>query len=464
MTLKSLIRKQKPLTVSLISFLLMLSIVIVIGLIGGRHIISYLQTQLVEHGIAHNEEVINGMRPLLERSLEDGVEPAKVVAGFQQFAEHAQPFGVRLFLLDLTRGRVLADSRQPRAMPYPVQQLTTTPIYRFDGSVIKTAEKWNGTVWRKTASGAIELLTLHPLQTPSSVTAHWALGVSSDLSELLLFMDELHLHLDIVLLITYGLIGLLGFMVLRWVGRRYESGLEQQVAARTRDLEAAHRKLLDQTRLATIGQTASVLAHEMRNPMASIKLALSSVSRNQELPQREKQRLDLVLGEVDRLENLLSETLEYVRPIVRDEQPCSLDELLDRVLELEQPMLKEKKLLLKRESCPDCPKIWLDSRKMQQVLLNVLKNAREASVEGGTVGLTLYHQENCLRLRVTNQGSPLSAEVKAQAFEFFFTTKARGTGLGLGLVKRVVEEHGGTVELHGDDHGQTQIELCLPID
>ncbi len=464
MTWKSLIQQQKPLTVSLVSFMLMLVIVVIIGLVGGRHIIDYLQERLIEHGIDHNEEVIMGMHPLLEHSLQDGASVEAVITDFQRFIDHAEPFGVRLFLVDLSQGRVVADSLKIRQLPYPVQDLVVTPVRRFDGSLIKDVTHWDGTAWRRTSSGAIELLTLHPLRMPESARQHWALGVSSDLTELLALMDELHLHLDMVLLITYGLIGLLGFLVLRWIGRRYESGLEQQVAKRTRELEKAHAEILEQARLATIGQTASVLAHEMRNPLASIKLALSGVSRSANLQDRERQRMALVLGEVDRLENMLHENLEYVRPVVRDEQPVHLDELLDKVLTLEEPLMEAASLTLVRHRCAACPAVHLDSRKMQQVLLNLLKNAREASPVDGKIAVTLKKTGDSLVLLISNQGEPLSPKIREQAFDLFFTTKARGTGLGLGLVRRVVEEHGGSVELLGEDDGTTTVQVILPMD
>ena len=458
MSLKAFIRRQKPLTISLISFLLMLAIVVTIGLAGGNHIIRYLQVQLMEHGIMHNEEVIDGMLPLLERALEDGRPEARVVQDFQSFIEHSEPFGVRLFLIDRRNDLVIADSAAREGLPYPVDRLLGTPAHQLDGSPIADLGQWLGAAWRLTPDNSIELLSLRAIGVDG---VSWTLGVSSDLSELLSFMDELHLHLDTVLLITYGLIGLLGFGVLRWVGRRYESSLEEQVIERTDELEAVHRKLLEQARLATIGQTASVLAHEMRNPLASMKLALSGVGRSKCLSERERQRVELVLGEVDRLETLLSETLEYVRPVEKDPQPVSLDELLDQVLELEAPLLHQRAIELERKRCQACPALRLDSHKMKQVLLNLVKNAREASPDGGRIEIALSADGQGIRLQVHNQGPPPDPEVLEHAFDFFYTTKARGTGLGLGLVKRVVEEHGGTVELQGMENGVTVV-IRLP--
>ncbi len=462
MFLKNLVRKQKPFTVSLVSFLLMLAVVVIIGLVGGRHIIEYLQGQLVEHGVSHNQEVIAEMQPLLEHSFQDGVAAAVIAANFQEFIEHAEPFGVRLFLIDRSKGEIIADSSRREKLPYPLSRLVDGPVQQLDGRLVHDLSEWRGTGWRNSGPGAIELLSLQPLSLPEHSQQQWTLGVSSDLSELLALMDELHLHLDLVLLITYGLIGLLGFLVLRWVGRRYESSLEQQVEARSRELEQAQERLLDQARLAAIGQTASVLAHEMRNPLASIKLALSAVRRSEGFSSREIHRLELVAGEVDRLEGMLGQTLEYVRPIVRGKQPVMLDALLDKVLALEEALLAEKNLRLVRNRCLQCPALRLDSEKMQQVLLNLLKNAREASPQGGEIRVSLEADGEMLVLAISNQGNELAQEVQDHAFDFFFTTKARGTGLGLGLVKRVIEEHGGSVELRCES-GKIVVRVFLPV-
>ncbi|BAO44374.1 sensor histidine kinase [Thiolapillus brandeum] len=459
MGIKKFIRDQKPLTISLISFLLMLAIVITVGLTGGNHIIRYLQVQLMEHGIMHNEDVIKGLRPLLERALQDGKPINRVISDFQSFIDHAEPFGVRLFLIDRKRNLVIADSATAKKLPFPVNRLLGAPARQLDGTPISDLGHWRGAAWRVNKAGNIELLSLRNIDTDGPA---WTLGVSSDLSELLSFMDELHFHLDTVLLITYGIIGLLGFMMLRWVGRRYESGLEEQVVQRTNELESVHQKLLEHARLATIGQTASVMAHEMRNPLASMKLALSSVSRSRTLSDRERQRVDLVVGEVDRLEAMLSDTLEYVQPIEKDETPVLLDDLLDQVLELEQPLMNECGIRLERQRCHRCSPLHLDSNKMRQVLLNLVKNAREATPDNGMISIGLQQVSQGLLLKIHNQGEPASREVLEQAFDFFFTTKARGTGLGLGLVKRVVEAHGGSVALHSDDTGVTA-EVRLPL-
>ncbi len=461
MSLRTFIRRQQPLTVSLVSFLLMVAVVTSIGLLGGNHLVRYLERQLVEHGLEHNREVLERLRPLLEEPLFRGESDERVLERFRAFSDRAEPFGVRLFLFDAESGRVLADSRRPSA-PYPLARLLETPLHGLDGKPVADPARWVGPAWRLLPDGRVRLLLVEPV---SGGTGQWRLGVSSDFGRLLEFMEELHLHLDGVLLLTYGLIGLVGFLVLRRVGRSYEASLEAQVRRRTEALEAAHRRLLDQARLAAIGQTASVLAHEMRNPLASMKLALSGLARGASLEARERQRLELVLGEVDRLDRLLHDTLDYVRPVVPDETPVSLDLLLDQVLELEAPLVEQAGLRLRRERCDSCCELKLDRAKMRQVLLNLLRNAREASPQGGEITVRLEPADGGMRLEIANPGGPLPAEVRERAFDFFFTTRARGTGLGLGLVKRVVEEHGGRVGLDGEkERVVLRLELPCPED
>ena len=291
----------------------------------------------------------------------------------------------------------------------------------------------------------------------------WVLGVASDQHKLNDFLGELHWHLDGVLLVTYLLIGLLGVLALRSIGRAYERKLESQVRERTRALDAAHKEVLAKTRLATIGQTAAVLAHEMRNPLASIKLTFSGLQNRDDMPERTRRRLGLVLGEVDRLDALLSQTLEFARPVQVTPRPVLLDQVLTQVIEQQQPLIDKQKLRVRREVCADCMTVRLDEDKMVQALLNLLKNAIEASPEGAEIDIGVVRANDDVVLQIVNGGEPLAAETIRQAFDPFFTTKPHGSGLGLGMVKRVVEAHGGQVSLDSAPEFGTRVTVRLPM-
>jgi signal transduction histidine kinase len=308
------------------------------------------------------------------------------------------------------------------------------------------------------------LIWLEKIDGEESPSNQWLLGVASDQHKLNDFLGELHWHLDGILLVTYMMIGFLGLFAMRGIGRAYERKLEAQVQERTLALKVAHDDVLEKTRLATIGQTASVLAHEMRNPLASIKLALSGMSGQENLSDRTQRRVELVTGEVDRLDALLSQTLDYVRPVILSTRPVLLDDLISKVEEQQQPLFTEHGITLRRQLCAECAAIRLDEDKMHQVLLNLLKNAVEASPEGGEIGLRLLSDNvNHVVIEITNGGEPIDAETADRAFDPFFTTKPRGSGLGLGLVKRIIEEHGGKVTIDGNPSGGTRVRVYLPM-
>jgi len=275
-------------------------------------------------------------------------------------------------------------------------------------------------------------------------------------------MGELRWSLDAVLLLTFILITILGFYAMRIIGRTYERRLESLVQERTQALKAAHDDVLHKTKLATIGQTAAVLTHEMRNPLASIKLALSDLRDLITIEDREYRRLDLVLGEVNRLDSLLSETLDYVRPVNLSVKPVDLDRLFTQVLKQQEPLMDEKRLQLKYDGCSECTAMRVDEAQIHQVMLNLIKNAIEGSPQGGKIGASVRREGNGLIIEVTNEGEAMDEEAQQRAFEPFFTTKPKGTGLGLGLVKRVVEEHGGSVTLVSKVGIGTQLTLHFP--
>lgn len=451
-----------PTIVSWLSFVIMGLVVVGIGLTGTAYVVGYLHERLTAHGVDHNREIAESLRPVLA-ALISRPEPVSHTDLQQAVAAYGM-FGYRLFVLDRQQQRLVADSQGEGHLP---ADLNTS--WLSDIAAIATTDyelqAGEGPALALAEDGHPMLIWIAGMQEVGTPDGRWFLGVASDQRNLTEFLGDLHWHLDGIMLMTYVLIAFLGYFAMRAVGRVYERNLEAEVRERTLDLKAAHQEVLTNTRLATIGQTASVLAHEMRNPLASIKLALSAMSRQEDVPERTGRRIDLVLGEVDRLDALLSETLDFVRPVKLSAQPIVLDQLISQVIQWQRPLLDGRSITLHREVCADCTAIRLDEHKMHQVLLNLLKNAIEASLEGGEIRLKLFQDENqSVVLEIANGGEVLGAEILERAFEPFYTTKPRGSGLGLGLVKRIVEEHGGSITLSSDPSLGTCVTVTLPID
>ena len=448
----------KPSTVSWLSFVLLGLIVVGIGLSGTAHVVNYLQERLIAHGIEHNRDIASALLPKLESSFRGG---SKDVAGIlSHVIEEYKAFGFRIFVLDRNNQAVIVDSGMPLISPLSIEQSWLAHASSLDGSKSVLSQE-NGALRAFDNDRHPMLIWLQEIKMLQP--DRWVLGIAKDQKTLTDLLGELHWHLDAVMLLTYVLITLLGYYAMRSIGRAYERRLESQIRDRTQALEAAHEEVLLKTRLATIGQTASVLTHEMRNPLASIKLALSGLKGSGTLEEREHRRVDLVLGEVDRLDGLLSETLDYVRPVKLSAKPVDMDRLLSKVFQQQEPLLEEKGIRLKQVGCTDCTAIRIDQAQIHQVLLNLVKNAIEASPQGGEISTSMRREGNELVFEITNGGEPLSKEVLQRAFEPFFTTKPKGTGLGLGLVKRVVDEHGGTVAMTSNAGIGTRLTLTFPL-
>lgn len=448
----------KPSTVSWLSFVLMGLIVGGVGLSGTAHVVNYLETRLTAHYMEHNREIASSLLSKIESSFNDETDN---VSGplLYAFADY-RSFGYRIFVLDRNNQTIIIDSNIVHTSPRPIKESWLASAAAIDGSEISLMQMV-GAVRALDEDRHPTLIWLQEMEIPEP--GRMVLGVGKDQHTLMDFMGDLHWNLDSVLLLTYLLIALLGYYSMRGIGRIYERRLELRIQERTKELDAAHKEVLNKTRLATIGQTASVLTHEMRNPLASIKLALSSLKGSIHFEDREIRRMDLVLGEVDRLESLLSKTLDYARPVTLSDCPVDLDRLLIEVIGQQEPLMEEKGISIKHEGCSGCALMHVDQAQMYQVLLNLIKNAIEATPPGGEISSSLRYVGDDLILEISNAGEPPGEQVLKRAFEPFFTTKPKGTGLGLGLVKRVVEEHGGTVALTAGTETGTRLTLTFPL-
>lgn len=439
-----------------VSFLLVALLATGAGWLAERQVASLTNDQLRQYGIDHNREIARRTHAALLKLLAQGLPRETVLDRFRERTRVAGAFGYAVFLIDVAADRVVAHSEYLFKDNYPRPADLFRAAAGLNGGAPPAAD-WQGPLRATDPKGAPVLLYLLP------VDPHWTVGVESGEHPLRDFERRLGDRLMFLLAATAGGIALLGFLAVRGVGRVYERALEREVRDRTSRLAAAQTEVVRQARLAAIGETAAMLTHEMRNPLASIKLGLSALTSTPGLDERRRRRMDIVLEQVDRLDALLAGTLDAVRPVRLSAEPVSLDALLDYALELLEPQIAGNGLQLKRHTCPDCPALRLDARLITQALINVLKNAIEASPPAGVIRVGLKREGACLTLTVANGGRPIPEAVLARVFEPFVSGKTMGTGLGLPMVKRVVEEHGGSVRLSSGPDSGTRCRLSLPL-
>ncbi|OOZ36157.1 sensor histidine kinase [Solemya velesiana gill symbiont] len=223
-------------------------------------------------------------------------------------------------------------------------------------------------------------------------------------------------------------------------------------------------KLVEHGRLAAVGEFASGITHEIRNPLSTITMALDYL-RNSELHGSAAKRANLAHQEAIRVERLLEEILLYAKPMTLELQPLDLRGLLSEFLELdtEPAALGQQKSMLYADE--KTYTIQADADRLKQVILNLARNASDAAPDGSEISWRLSDdpETRTVRLQITNGGEAIPSEQLARLFDPFFTTKPHGTGLGLGIVKKIVEAHGGEIKIESDSTTGTTVTLQIPM-
>jgi two-component system nitrogen regulation sensor histidine kinase GlnL len=242
-----------------------------------------------------------------------------------------------------------------------------------------------------------------------------------------------------------------------------------------RDLSSV-RELEEQVRrserLAGLGVLAAGLAHEVRNPLVGVRAAAQLLAKEPAFPPALHEFTDVIIREVDRLNRLVDELLALAgtRPVRR--RPCNVNQVVEEALRLQGPALQGGAVAVLRRYDPAIPALEADPDRLLQVFLNLLRNAVEAMAGSpGTIAVATRFERvapqcggrSAAVVEVEDRGPGMPPEVQAKLFTPFFTTKAKGTGLGLPLSLRIVEEHEGALELASRPGHGTTARVLLPL-
>lgn len=242
--------------------------------------------------------------------------------------------------------------------------------------------------------------------------------------------------------------------------------LEDLVEQRTGELLAARDELARKEKLAAVGRFASQITHEIRNPLATIRLALEYIEKQPSITDNVQKRAALAAGESSRLEQLLTEVLHYARPQQLHPEPLELGAFLeDFVLTYES--LAAGKQLGFRIAAPEPPNaqifVLADGNKLTQVCLNLATNACEAAPHNGEVSWTLERDATTARISVYNKGDFIPAAKLHAITEAFVSGRPGGFGLGLAIVRSIVESHHGRLDIESSAENGTRISVILPL-
>jgi PAS domain S-box-containing protein len=239
------------------------------------------------------------------------------------------------------------------------------------------------------------------------------------------------------------------------------AGLYEDLRRSYAELARAQEQLIRQERLAALGQLAAVVAHEVRNPLGVIFNSLGTLRRIVQPAGDARMLFDIVGEEADRLNRIVGDLLDFARPST----PRLVPERLERVLdEAVATVLAEDgggRIRVERR-VEDLPPVPMDARLMRQALLNVLSNAVQSMPDGGTLALHARTDGDAAVVEIRDTGAGIPEEVRHRIFEPFFTTRPTGTGLGLAVVRRILDDHRASVEVESDETG-TCFLLRLPL-
>lgn len=227
------------------------------------------------------------------------------------------------------------------------------------------------------------------------------------------------------------------------------------------------QRMLEAERMAYIGQITTSLSHEIRNPLSAVKMNLQILNKNNRLQGNDQRRVEISAREVIRLERILTELLDFAKPLQFEFKPCDVNQILLSCGELLDIKFQEKELSTFFSLSPQIPKLMADEEKLEQVFINLLLNTVDACQKKGELSVTSLYKhtddsEDLVEVIVEDDGSGIPKEYMSDIFNPFFTTKGKGTGIGLSNVKRIVEAHKGWINAKNRSPHGASFHIYLP--
>jgi signal transduction histidine kinase len=237
----------------------------------------------------------------------------------------------------------------------------------------------------------------------------------------------------------------------------------EQLAEANRSLRAAEEAVRRSDRLAALGQLSAGLAHELRNPLSTIRASAEmlarSVARENEVA---REVAGFISSEVDRTNSLVTRFLEFARPLTLRAAPADLAQVLDHAAALLEREAGSRVTVYKNYS-PDIPPLPLDAELMERVFYNLLLNAAQATAPGGAVTLKTRLADAMAEVSVIDRGAGIDPKLRDAIFNPFVTTKPEGVGLGLAIVSKIVDVHGGKITVESEPGKGSVFRVYLPL-
>ncbi|MBI2027831.1 MAG: PAS domain-containing protein [Deltaproteobacteria bacterium] len=227
-------------------------------------------------------------------------------------------------------------------------------------------------------------------------------------------------------------------------------------------IKCLEEKIRMSDKLAAVGKLAAGIAHEIRNPLASVSGSLQLLKKSAHVDEDDKKLMNIMLKETERLNTLITELLAFVRPAEIRPTRIKIKEFIEEMFSaFRQHPLYQKKIQLHHEGKEDVF-FYIDGEKFKQILWNILINSAQAIEDEGDIFIEWEDKDSVQLLTIRDTGGGINTEIKEKIFDPFFTTKEGGTGLGLATTYKIIEAHGGDIAVESESGKGTSFILSLP--
>jgi signal transduction histidine kinase len=243
--------------------------------------------------------------------------------------------------------------------------------------------------------------------------------------------------------------------------------MSEQLYLTKKRMEEAGKKLIHAEKLASIGRLSASIAHEIRNPLTSVKLNVQKISESECWGEIEKGHLEITQEGIEQIENFIKELLNFTRVSDLNFDEFPMEQIIDSSVKMVADSLELKNIRVKKDYQKHLPPVFVDGDKIRLVIVNILRNAYEELDEGGEIriNLSLHEEEEDkqIRIEISDNGRGISETEWENIFEPFYTTKSDGVGLGLANAQKIVEQHNGSIEILKREGKGACFEIFIPL-
>jgi PAS domain S-box-containing protein len=229
-------------------------------------------------------------------------------------------------------------------------------------------------------------------------------------------------------------------------------------------LKKAEERLILAERLSSLGELTAGVAHELRNPLAGIKINTQILSRKKDLPEMEKKLLKSTEEGIEKIQKIVDDMLHFAKPKASHFKEEEINEVVEQSLAILQAKLKRANIISVFEQGEELPQVRIDSHQIQQVLINLMLNSIQAMEKGGTLTIRTFSENgNDVGIEVRDTGVGIPRPHLKKIFDPFFTTKSEGTGLGLSISLKILENHGATIDVVSEEGKGSTFTIHFPV-